>query len=113
MNSLFDIEEVQQNNEKLLRVKELEKLIKKYQDSYYNGEGEISDAEFDSLWDELKLLDPENSILHKVGADSGNFNKVNHIMPMGSQLQQEYLLTGRQWVQVPSPCFYVFYRASG
>ena len=85
MNSLFDIEEVQQNNEKLLRVKELEKLIKKYQDSYYNGEGEISDAEFDSLWDELKLLDPENSILHKVGADSGNFNKVNHIMPMGSQ----------------------------
>lgn len=85
MNSLFDIEEVQQNNEKLLRVKELEKLIKKYQDSYYNGEAEISDAEFDSLWDELKLLDPENSILHKVGADSGNFNKVNHIMPMGSQ----------------------------
>ena len=85
MNNLFDIEEVQQNNEKLLRVKELEKLIKKYQDSYYNGEGEISDAEFDSLWDELKLLDPENSILHKVGADSGNFNKVNHIMPMGSQ----------------------------
>lgn len=85
MNSLFDIEEVQQNNEKLLRVKELETLIKKYQDSYYNGESEISDAEFDSLWDELKLLDPENSILHKVGADSGNFNKVNHIMPMGSQ----------------------------
>ena len=85
MNSLFDIEEVQQNNEKLLRVKELEKLIKKYQDSYYNGEGEISDAEFDSLWDELKLFGPENSILHKVGADSGNFNKVNHIMPMGSQ----------------------------
>lgn len=85
MNSLFDIEEVQQNNEKLLRVKELETLIKKYQDSYYNGEAEISDAEFDSLWDELKLLDPENSILHKVGADSGNFNKVNHIMPMGSQ----------------------------
>lgn len=85
MNSLFDIEEVQQNNEKLLRVKELEILIKKYQDSYYNGEAEISDAEFDSLWDELKLLDPENSILHKVGADSGNFNKVNHIMPMGSQ----------------------------
>lgn len=85
MNSLFDIEEVQQNNKKLLRVKELETLIKKYQDSYYNGEAEISDAEFDSLWDELKLLDPENSILHKVGADSGNFNKVNHIMPMGSQ----------------------------
>lgn len=85
MNSLFDVEEIQQDNDKFLRIKELVGLIKKYQDSYYNGESEISDAEFDSLWDELKLLDPENSILHKVGADSGNFNKLKHIMPMGSQ----------------------------
>lgn len=67
------------------RIKELEELITRYQKSYYNGEGEISDAEFDRLWDELKELDPDNSILHKVGADSGNFEKVKHIMPMGSQ----------------------------
>ncbi len=67
------------------RIQELEKLIVKYQTSYYNGEGEISDAEFDALWDELKLLDPSNPVLQKVGADSGNFEKVRHIMPMGSQ----------------------------
>ena len=67
------------------RIKELEKLISRYQKSYYDGEGEISDAEFDALWDELKSLDPENAILHRVGADSGNFAKVRHIMPMGSQ----------------------------
>jgi len=67
------------------RITELEQLITKYQKSYYDGEGEISDAEFDKLWDELKSLDPENSILHKVGADSGNFEKVQHVMPMGSQ----------------------------
>ena len=85
MNSLFDVEEIQQDNDKFLRINELVGLIKKYQDSYYNGESEISDSEFDSLWDELKSLDPENSILHKVGADSGNFNKLKHIMPMGSQ----------------------------
>ena len=67
------------------RIAELEKLIVKYQTSYYNGEGEISDAEFDALWDELKALDPANKILQRVGADSGNFEKAQHIMPMGSQ----------------------------
>ncbi len=81
MDELFDIEELQQNN----RIKELESLIIKYQKSYYNGEAEISDAEFDKLWDELKLLDPANAILHKVGADNGNFAKIKHVMPMGSQ----------------------------
>lgn len=67
------------------RVDELEKLIKTYQDSYYNGEGEISDEEFDKLWDELKSLDPNNPVLQKVGADSGNFPKAKHRIPMGSQ----------------------------
>ena len=67
------------------RINELVSLITRYQKSYYNGEGEISDAEFDKLWDELKTIDSENPILHKVGADSGNFAKAEHVMPMGSQ----------------------------
>ena len=67
------------------RISELENLITRYQKSYYDGEGEISDAEFDKLWDELQALDPANPILHKVGADSGNFAKIHHVMPMGSQ----------------------------
>ena len=65
------------------RIDELAALIKKYQDSYYNGEAEIEDAEFDKLWDELKALDPNHPILKKVGADSGNFEKASHVMPMG------------------------------
>lgn len=85
MGDLFDIEEAERNSDKAKRISELQRLIKKYQESYYNGEGEISDAEFDLLWDELKSLDPENEILHKVGADSGNFKKIHHVMPMGSQ----------------------------
>ena len=67
------------------RIHTLENLILRYQDSYYNGEAEISDAEFDSLWDELKLLDPDNALFQKVGADSGNFPKARHRIPMGSQ----------------------------
>ena len=43
------------------RIKELELLIRKHQDLYYNGQPEISDAEFDALWDELAGLDPGNS----------------------------------------------------
>lgn len=81
---LFDIEKEDYKN-KVLRIEQLQSLIAKYQNSYYNGEAEISDAEFDSLWDELKALDPANPILQKVGADSGNFEKALHVMPMGSQ----------------------------
>jgi len=82
MDALFDVDEISSKNQ---RIKELEALIKKYQASYYNGEAEISDADFDKLWDELKDLAPESEILKKVGADSGNFEKARHVMPMGSQ----------------------------
>ncbi|HZK19960.1 MAG TPA: NAD-dependent DNA ligase LigA [Treponemataceae bacterium] len=83
-----------------MRIQELENLIRRYQKSYYTGKGEtISDAEFDSLWDELTILDAENKILKKVGSDiesdyktqshikpsEGTFKKVPHIIPMGSQ----------------------------
>jgi len=67
------------------RIAELQKLIRRYQKSYYDGEGEISDEAFDALWDELKSLNPSDPLLKKIGQDSGNFEKVRHIMPMGSQ----------------------------
>ena len=54
---LFDINEAEKESNNKLRIKELEKLITRYQKSYYNGEGEIEDSEFDKLWDELKTLD--------------------------------------------------------
>ncbi|MDR3020487.1 MAG: DNA ligase (NAD(+)) LigA, partial [Treponema sp.] len=69
------------------RITELEKLIQKYQASYYNGEAEISDGEFDLLWDELKVLAPKSDVLKKVGTAHGvdGFPKARHLIPMGSQ----------------------------
>ncbi len=68
------------------RIKELEALVKKHQDLYYNAQAEISDAEFDGLWDELKSLDPSNKLFSLVPKDSSEgFEKAEHIIPMGSQ----------------------------
>jgi len=67
-------------------VEELEGVIRRHQDLYYNDEPEISDEEFDRLWDKLKFLKPESDLFKKIGRDaSGNFKKVKHIIPMGSQ----------------------------
>jgi DNA ligase (NAD+) len=69
------------------RVESLERLIVRYQASYYGGEAEISDGEFDLLWDELASLAPDSPVLKKVGAepDTDGFPKAKHLIPMGSQ----------------------------
>jgi DNA ligase (NAD+) len=68
------------------RIKEIESSILYHQNQYYNGDAEITDYEFDKLWDELKELDPKNPILNRIGNDNHQgFKKVKHVMPMGSQ----------------------------
>ena len=50
------------------RIAELAQAVRYHRELYYNHAApEITDAEFDVLWDELKSLDPDNSILHEVG----------------------------------------------
>ena len=50
------------------RIEELSSAIRYHRELYYNHSApEISDADFDKLWDELKTLDPDNSVLHEVG----------------------------------------------
>ncbi len=72
------------------RVAELESLIRRHQDLYYNGQPEISDAEFDALWDELESTDPENPVLSRVGKDAADgFPKAEHLIPMGSQAKAQ------------------------
>ena len=65
--------------------KELQELIEYHQHLYYNGLPEITDKEFDELWDKLKVLDPNNEVFTKVGADFDvSLNKIRHVIPMNS-----------------------------
>ncbi len=71
---------------KKARIGELEAQIRRHQDLYYNGQPELSDAEFDLLWDELGELDPGNALLGAVGTDlADGWPKAAHVIPMGSQ----------------------------
>jgi DNA ligase (NAD+) len=99
------------------RVKELEQLIQGYQASYYNGEAEISDGEFDLLWDELKKIAPDSDVLKKVGTTHSvdGFQKAQHLIPMGSQDKasnpDEFLAWAKK--QTETPLFIVQYKLDG
>mgnify|MGYP003683262077 FL=1 len=68
------------------RIQHLAEAVRYHRELYYNHAApEISDAEFDALWDELKSLDPSNEVLHQVGPEPlPGTVKVQHIFPMRS-----------------------------
>jgi len=71
---------------KKTRIRELEALIRHHQDLYYNARPEISDADFDLLWDELKSIDPGNELFSTINSElNDGFAKEHHVVPMGSQ----------------------------
>jgi DNA ligase (NAD+) len=97
------------------RITELENIITGCQDSYYNGEAEISDAEFDALWDELKRLDPDSPVIKRVGADnSDGFPKARHLIPMGSQEKAASPAEFRVWAaKLNLPLYVAQYKLDG
>ncbi len=68
------------------RIQKLADTIRYHRELYYNHSApEISDVEFDTLWDELKSIDPDNIILHEVGPEPlPGTVKVEHRFPMRS-----------------------------
>ena len=68
------------------RIEYLAKAVRYHRDLYYNHSApEITDAEFDALWDELMELDPDNEVLHQVGPEPlPGTVKVEHLFPMRS-----------------------------
>lgn len=68
------------------RAIELEKKVRHHQSLYYDGNPEISDDEFDRLWDELKALEPDNDLFSIINSETTDgFPKEYHLIPMGSQ----------------------------
>ena len=68
-----------------ISIEELTEKIKQANKNYYLlGESDLSDAEYDSLVEQLRKLDPKNPILNKVGDDSEAENKVKLPVIMGS-----------------------------
>jgi len=67
-------------------IEELAQKIAYHSDLYYNQAApEISDAQFDSLFEKLKALAPEHPQLSKVGSDPDPGSvKVKHLFPMKS-----------------------------
>ncbi|MDR2658710.1 MAG: DNA ligase (NAD(+)) LigA, partial [Spirochaetaceae bacterium] len=97
------------------RKTELENRIAAYQDAYYNGEAEITDAEFDALWDELKRLAPGSHVITRIGADGADgFSKEKHIIPMGSQEKAASPAEFRAWAaKLNLPSYIAQYKLDG
>ncbi|MGB4333666.1 MAG: hypothetical protein WBJ41_02325 [Chromatiaceae bacterium] len=83
------------------RLDELRNLILKAKHAYYySGAPIMSDAEYDALEDQLRLLAPEDPVLALVGAPvSGEamLTKARHALPMGSQSKVNAEEEFRQW----------------
>ena len=68
------------------RIEELAGLLAHHSNLYYTqASPEITDAEYDALFDELKQLSPDHPQLSKVGSDPApGSEKVDHLFPMRS-----------------------------
>jgi DNA ligase (NAD+) len=81
------------------RTQELEKLLTEASSAYYNGDAQMSDAEFDDLVDELRQLAPKSKVLKKIGAPAkaSGFVETRHERPMGSLLKVNTLEDVTAW----------------
>lgn len=80
------------------REKELESLILKNKALYYEGQPQITDAEYDKLEDELRELNPNHPVLALVGSVLQSSDKVKHDSKMLS-LEKTYSVTElAEWI---------------
>jgi DNA ligase (NAD+) len=97
------------------RINDLRAEIEYHQHLYYNAQPEISDEDFDAMWDELRRLDPNNEVFSKVGTDfDPNLEKITHIIPMNSQDKVNTPEEFYKWAKKRNyPRFLVQYKLDG
>jgi DNA ligase (NAD+) len=86
------------------RIKELEGLIAKARDEYYNKAPTVSDAVYDAWVDELSDLNDISPYLKAVGAPPvSEWTKVKHLVQMGSLDKVNTLEEMAEWVTTYAP----------
>lgn len=86
------------------RIKELEELLAKAQNDYYNGTPTVSDEVYDAWKDELSDLNAVSFYLKAVGAPPvSEWIKVKHIHPMGSLNKVNTLEEMSEWATTYAP----------
>ncbi len=98
------------------RREELEQLIRRHRELYYNREPEIGDEEFDTLVEELQELAPDSPVLEEVGApvspEGAGLPTKAHKIPMGSldKVPEDRL---DHWAEKAGPRFLVQEKLDG
>ncbi len=91
--------QVPKNMSSIVQLRDL--ILKAKHAYYYSGEPIMSDAEYDTLEDELRQLAPDDPVLALVGAPvpgDAMLTKARHSIPMGSQSKVNSEAEFRQWV---------------
>ena len=84
----------------MIDVTDLVKRLEAAKDAYYNSSAIMSDAQYDSLEDELRRIDPQHPFFSKVGAAlpvNGSWPEVRHSVPMTSLNKAQVLADMATW----------------
>jgi len=92
------------DEERRARIAELEGLIGKARNDYYNKQPNVTDEVYDAWVDELSMLDAVNRVVVQVGAAPvSEWKKVKHDHPMGSLNKVNALEEMTDWVNSYAP----------
>lgn len=83
-----------------MNANEIVKLLLDAKEAYYNSDSPImSDAEFDSLEEKLRSIDPENEYFLSVGVIADEGEKIRHNTPMLSMMKGKSIDDIASWIK--------------
>jgi len=85
------------------KIADLTKRVIAAREAYYNGKPIMSDAAFDTIFDELKKLAPKSKAITAIGAPvKSEWKKCKHDIPMGSLDKVQNPTEMKEWVSTVS-----------